>query len=167
MECQPSMHNLCHIQPTSHSKFWHIHTSLLTLLKKHLMLYSSPHFPPAATVQSKPTSPDLQATAPTSLRKHEQINPHRIFMGPGPVLDPFRECEMFWVKYGDSGIGTTGPFYVRGQNTGVIGSIIHHFLWEKWYDQLCLLYKLCAWNVTLEWRIDRRGEKHERQKCFD
>lgn len=38
-------------------------------------------------------------------------------MGPGPVLDPFRECEMFWVKYGDAGIGTAGPFYVRGQNT--------------------------------------------------
>ena len=76
-----------------------------------------PAFSPAAAVQSKPASPDLQATAPTSLRKHEQINPHRIFMGPGPVLDPFRGCEMFWVKYGDSGIGTAGPFYVRGQNT--------------------------------------------------
>lgn len=76
-----------------------------------------PAFSPAAAVQCKPASPDLQATAPTSLQKHEQINPHRIFMGPGPVLDPFRECEMFWVKYGDAGIGTAGPFYVRGQNT--------------------------------------------------
>lgn len=76
-----------------------------------------PAFSPAAAVQSKPASPDLQATAPISLRKHEQINPHRIFMGPGLVLDPFRGCEMFWVKYGDSGIGTAGPFYVRGQNT--------------------------------------------------
>lgn len=50
--------------------------------------------------------------------------------------------------------------FCLGTKHAATGNIIHHFLLERWGDQLsCYTYKLCAWHYTWEWRVGRLVDK--------
>lgn len=158
------MPELCHFLPASHSEVHqYFHPPPLCLKSTFFCTLST--FP-----QQQPSNPNRcfpptsRPLPSTSLRKHEQIDPHRSFMGLGLVWDPFRECEMFWMKYDDSWVGTTDSFSVCPQNMDLGESYGEHnapfYVGELGWPACLLHIQTVCMNLYVRIETLHREQKH-------